>query len=450
MAKKRLNKKVALIGSVIFIILVLGATAAILYLSRDPEKFAKDGDEALLAKNYETAERCYLKARGLSKNDPFKMQMLFKLVDLFIQTDKWRNVVGCWNEILRIDPNDVKSRYGRLKYFYIMADNGATGVWQEIDSQATQLIELAERENLLAEDVNKWETPGLPESLPTARMVGVYAYLTRGRALIERAKQGAVTDPEESLARATDDLKKVLELDPNNVDAYWYLAQAVTERGEVYASRGDIEGRTKSLEQAKELLEQPVKSTSNNLQAHVNLLLMKPAFAQLTDREQLQTLEPEYLSLVEKFPSDAKAYAALAAFYMSLGYKSFDKAILQIEKAIDLNKENVGYITTAAGLYYRKFSIFGGKEALYKAVKLAEDALKLPDAQDTKGPKRAANIRNRAWLFSFLAHCYIEQLLYPCEIRTEAQTKEWLANAERAVHGIEQIYGSGEEPMVIR
>ena len=51
MSKKRLNKKVALIGSVVFVLLVLLTIGVVLRLSRDPEKFIKDADEAMLAKD---------------------------------------------------------------------------------------------------------------------------------------------------------------------------------------------------------------------------------------------------------------------------------------------------------------------------------------------------------------------------------------------------------------
>jgi len=49
MAKKRLNKKVALIGSVVFVFLVLAVIGVILRLSQTPEKFIKDGDAAMKA-----------------------------------------------------------------------------------------------------------------------------------------------------------------------------------------------------------------------------------------------------------------------------------------------------------------------------------------------------------------------------------------------------------------
>ncbi len=449
MAKKRLNKKVALVGFIIFIVFALGGIAAILYFSRDPEKYVKDGDAAFAAKDYETATYCYLKARALSKSDEFRVQMLFKLADLYIETDKWRNVIGCWNEIIRLDTKNIKAYYGRLKYFYTMADSGAANFWQDVDEQASQFIELVEDQDLLNEQTSKWETFGLSASTIDTDRLGPYLYIVRGRALLERAKRGAVTDPEELISRSVGDLEKVLELDANSVDAYWYLAQAYVARGNIYASRGDIEGKNKDLEQAKELLERSV-NTIGTLQSRINLLAMTPHIAQINDREQLKTLEPQYLALVEKFSSDAKAYSALAGFYASLGYRGLDKAIAQITKAIDLDKENVGYAITAAGLYYQKFSMYGEKESLHNALEIAKQALQLPGAQETKGPQQRTNKINRIVLNSFLASSYIEQILNPSEDRTDAQKQELMANAEQAVHEIEQLYGSGEEPVVIK
>ena len=52
MAKRRLNKKVAALGSMVFLLLVLMAIVTILHLSRDPDKFIQDGDTAWLAKDY--------------------------------------------------------------------------------------------------------------------------------------------------------------------------------------------------------------------------------------------------------------------------------------------------------------------------------------------------------------------------------------------------------------
>ncbi|MCX5637639.1 MAG: hypothetical protein NTX52_08105 [Planctomycetota bacterium] len=104
MAKRRLNKKVALVGSVIFILVALGTILAILYFSRDPEKFVAEGDAAWQAKDYKRAEHSYHKARSLARNDALRKEILYKLVDMYIETGEWRFVRGCWEEIINIDP----------------------------------------------------------------------------------------------------------------------------------------------------------------------------------------------------------------------------------------------------------------------------------------------------------------------------------------------------------
>ena len=463
MAKRRLNKKIALIGSVVFVFFVLGAILLFLYLSRDPEKFIKDGnaavkaaheaiDEQIKEEHYKTAERNYHKAHSLAKTDSLKVAMLFKLVDMYIETDQWRNVLGCWNKIIQIDPKNIKARLGKLKYFYIMADSAGSQVWQwqEVESQASEFIEVVESMGLLMEDTAKWESLGMQESGAGMERMGPYLYRLRGRALLEITRLGAVTDPDASLLRAIDDLEKARELEPANVDTYRYLAQAIITKGEILASKGNLEERDKTGKQAKELLEQAVEVVAADVRAHINLLTMKSMLAQVGGAEQIQSLEPEYLSLVEKFDSSAQAFSALAGFYSRLGHKYLDKAIEAVEKAVELDSESTAYTINAANLHYQRFSIYGQKPDIYKAIEVAKNALALPDAQDKPGPRQGANRMNRISLYLFLANCYIEQVLEPCEVRTEAESKEWLADAEQVVHEVEQLFGSGEDPHVVK
>jgi tetratricopeptide (TPR) repeat protein len=463
MARRRLNKKVALIGSVVFVFLILGAILLFLYLSRDPQKFIKDGDAALMAareatdkeikeKEYKRAEHSYHKARSLAKTDSLKIEMLFKLVDMYMETDQWRNVLGCWNMIVQIDPKNIKARFGRLQFVYIMADGTVNqlGQWQEVESQASEFIEVVENMGLLMEDTAKWEYPEMQETGAGMERLGPYLYQRRGRTLLEIARLGAVTDPNASLSKAVDDLEKARELEPNNVDIYRYLAQALITKGEILASKGDIEGRDENRKRAVELLEQAVGVAAADVRAHISLLAMKSMLAQAGGREQIQSLEPEYLSLVKKFDSSAQAFSALAGFYLRLGHKYLDKAVEAFEKAVELDRESVASAINVANLHYQRFSIHGQKPDIYKAIEVAKNALTLPGVQDKPGPRQGANRMNRGSLYLFLANCYIEQVLEPCEVRTEAESKKWLADAEQMVHEIEQLFGSGEDPHVVK
>lgn len=125
MARKQLNKKVALIGSAAFVLLVLAAIAVFLRLTQKPDEFIKDGDAALLVEDYNEAVRGYNKAIGLAKTDSLRKVLHFKLADVYIETDEWPKVLGHWSAIVQIDPKNTKARFGRLKYYYIIADRQA-------------------------------------------------------------------------------------------------------------------------------------------------------------------------------------------------------------------------------------------------------------------------------------------------------------------------------------
>jgi tetratricopeptide (TPR) repeat protein len=471
MAKKRLNKKVAIIGSIVFLLFVLAIMAVFFHLDRDPDKFIKDGDAAWLAKDYQKAQRDYLKAHRFAKTGSLRKEILFKLADVYIQTGQWSKVRGCWEQIINIDPENIEARLGRLKYIYIVADSYAglgrsvSGAWQEVQSQTAELIKVIEDKGLLMSDKAEWEPSlGIQEDKlqhATSQHIGPYLYLLRGRAAFELVKMGAVTTPDELLDHAISDLEKVKELDPNNVDAYSYLAQAAIEKGEILASRGNLQERDKAAKQANELLQRAVKVADNVPKAHTNLLTRK-----LTPlggdsklkKEQIKSLEPEFLLLVNKFSSSSEAFATLSRFYSIYSLYSdrqqslaiLDKAIKAAEKAIELDKDNVAYAINAENLYYRKSSVYGQKSEIRKAIEIAKNAVELPGAQDTLGPRSFANRMNRFLLYSFLAKCYIEQILEPSEEATESQIELWLADAEQAVHEIEQIFGSGEDPQVAK
>jgi tetratricopeptide (TPR) repeat protein len=470
--RKRLNKKVALTGSVVFLIVVFVIVAAILYWSRDPEKFIEDGNAALKVKDYEAAERYYRKAYSLAKPGSQRVDILFKLADIYMKNDQWPKVRGCWEQIINIDTENVRARLGRLRYIYIVGDTYVNSgrhistIWQDIHTQAAELLDIVEKADLLDEEREKWEPSfGLQETesqRDDGQRLGPYLFLIRGRAAYELARMGAVTLPGEWLTKATEDLEKVLELDPANVDAYIYLAATIVEEGELLALRGSVEERERAASGASELLEKAVEAAGSEPRSHINLLSRKLSLARSGDptqtRENVAALEPEYLALVNRFNSSAKAFAALSGFYSiysvysgpQRGLENLNKAIEAIERAVELAPEDVGYAINAAKLVYQRFSVYGQKPAIQKAIDIARKALDHRDVQDTAGPRSYANMINRFTLYSFLAHCYIEQIVDPKELKTDSEISALLKDAEQSVHEIEQIFGSGEDPQVIK
>jgi len=471
MAKRRLNKKVAFIGSAVFIFLTLAVIAIVLYLSRDADKFIADGDAAFAAKDYIVAEQNYNKARGLAKSDSLRVELLFKLVDMYIEQDEWPKVLGCWNRIVQVEPENFQARFKRLCYFYVVADSGAGMLWQEVQSQASEFIDLAQEQGLAEQDTAVWQSEWM-QQIPERSKIGMekldaYLYMARGRARLEMARLGSVTDIEAMLDEAVGDLEMAREKQPDNPITYQYLASVAISRGELLASKGDIEGKEKAAERAEQYLAEAIESYPENVEAHINLLVMKPLIMSMRDaaltQERIEQLEPEYEQLIGKFDSSAQAYAAMAGFYSMLKSEKLDQAIEKIEKAVTLDPDEISFVITATNLYYRKFSIDGEQPKLNEAIEMAQRALDMEGAKETKGPLKWTNRRNHLRLCEFLAKCYLGQVfddyifVYDDKISqaglaesSKPSREELIAKAEKIIYDIGQIYGSGDMPEVVK
>ena len=473
MVRRRLNKKVALIGSAVFIIFALGAILVIFQFNRDPQEFIKDGEAALQAahettdekikeQDYDRAERSFRSAYGRAKNDTLRQEILFKMVDMYLETQKWPFIVSCWDEIIRVNPDNVKARYDRLRYYQILGDSGINGVWQEVCDQVSDLLEIAENQELLMEDTTQWDVHGIEQKEYKNPYLGPYLFLLRGRALLEMASTGAATNRDEVITEAINDLEMARKLDQSNIDVYWYLARAVVTQGEINALKGSFEERQKAFQEALTLLEQAVEIEGNNPRAQINLLNLKLLLARNNNQgilnEQIKSLETEYKSLLDKFNSEAEVFAAASNFYSiyslysgpNISLKNLNNAIETSEKAMELDTENVIYGINSSDLYYRRFSIYKNNADMQKAVEIATKTLILLDAQDVPGPRSMVRKNQRFVLNAFLANCYIEQILQSSSQKSSSDITDLTYEAEKAVHEIEMIVGSNEEPLVIK
>ena len=474
MAKKRLNRKVALIGFVVFVFAGIAAIAAFLYLSGDPRKFIKDGDTAIASARqatdkdqrkslYTEAELKYKKAYGRSKTDELKVVAIYHLVDVYIETEEWRDVLGCWNKIVRLDPKDIKARYDRLKYSYIIAQTSPGPIWQEIATQASEFIDIIEKPGaspeLATTDTSKLDIEALRQSGEPEHKLGPYLHLIRGIANLTTAQLGLVTNREETVKQAVADLEKVKQLEPANPDIYLYLAQAAVFKGNQETTKGDFEARDRGQNEAIEVLKEGIKATNDAEKANINLLTMKHSFsfAQASDdladqKKQILKMEPEYLALATNFSSNAETLSAIANFYSDyrLGPTYLDKAIDAMEKAISIDKNDVDYAVGAASLYSRRYNIRKQPADMAKIIDLAKNALLLPDAQNATGPRSQVIKMNQLRLHSVLAYNYIDQILDATKPLGESEGQQLLSNARQELHEIEQIYGSGDDPQVIK
>lgn len=472
MAIRRLNRKVAFIGFTVVALALLAVIAVVLYLGQDPQEYIRDAETAIQtarsATDEQTKEEYYKKAgRSLrdaydrAATDDLREEILSKLLDMYVETNEWNFILGCWEGLIKVNPNNAKARYGRIQYLYVLCDSGDHRYWPQVQEQATEFLRIAEKEELLAEERNQWQLPGMEAEVPGPKRLGPYLYFVRGRAAFELARLGAVTDKDESLDKAVADLEKARGLEPENIDPYLFLGRVAVTKGDIMAARGSTEQRNKAAEQAVKLLEEAVKVADDDPRAHTNLLSLKLAIAGGTSaeamKERLKTIEPQYLSLLDRFGSSAQAFAAASDFYRvyaiyegsRLGAGHLDRAIETAKQSIALDKENVPYSIDLANLHYRRFSVYGKAPDMDSAIDVATTALKLPGAQDAAGPRRQIHKNNRYNLFSLLATCYIERITDAGGQVAESDLQTWMGGAEKAVHEIEQLVGSSEDPRVV-
>ncbi len=80
-----------------------------------------------------------------------------------------------------------------LDYFYEAADSGNSRVWQMVDENSSELLEIMEEKQLEADP---------------------HVVIANGRALLEIAGMGETTDRESALAEAIEQLEKAKLLSP--------------------------------------------------------------------------------------------------------------------------------------------------------------------------------------------------------------------------------------------
>ena len=419
---KRLNKKVAIIGSIVLAMLIMAAIVVMLKLSRNPEKYLADARAAasLTEPDYKTAEKAYKQAFGYTKGKEGKIDILFELADMYLGMNEWAKVYGCWNQIINYDPQNTKARLAMLDYSYQLAISGNWNIWKDIESNVSELID---------------------KELDTSPRI----YRIKGQALLELVRHGQATDKEAGIDKAIEILQNTVQQEANNVDVYQYLADAIILKGQILAAKGVLNADVNARQEAIKVLLKGIANLPNEPKAYINLYGVKLAQAG-QDAEALKQIETDIVKLTEKFKDSPLPYFAVVQLY-SKDPKTMEKAIAAAEKAKQLDSNNVNYSLTLADLYYRRYSISRSEADFQKAMAIATAALSLPDSLDVKGPNARISFINRYSLHTFLANCSIEKAI--ASAGDTAEKTKWLEKAEQEVYELDQLLGSAENPYAI-
>lgn len=419
---KRLNKKVAIIGSLVLAMLIMAAIVVMLKLSRNPEKYLVDARAAtsLAEPDFKVAEKSYRLAFIYTKDKQGKIDILFELADMYLGVNEWPKVYGCWNQIINLDTQNTKARLAMLDYSYQLAISGNWNIWKDIESNVSELID---------------------KKLDTSPRI----YRIKGQALLELVRHGQATDKETGINSAIEVLQNSIQQEANNVDVYQYLADAINLKGRILAAKGVLNADVNARQEAIKILLKGVGNLPNEPKAYINLYGAKLDQAG-QDAEVSKQIESDILNLTEKFKDSPLPYFAVVQLY-SKNSKNIEKAIVAAEKAKQLDSNNVNYVLTLADLHYRRYSISKSEADFQKAIDIATGALSLPGSLKLSGPRARISFINRYSLHTFLANCFIEKAVASAD--QMAEKTKWLGRAEQEVHELDQLLGSADNPYVI-
>jgi len=449
MAKRRLNKKVAVLGMAVLVLLLVAAAFMYTKTRKNPQKLLAQAQmqfqaiETMLERYHaastggptEQSEKLlregqdayvamlnmYRQAAGSARNDDFRIEVLFSLADADLRhnafhTPDWGRAMRSWNQIVTLRPGNLKARKSLLQFYYDSADSGQRGAWPHVKEHTN---EIALQPEVPADD-------------------RVYARKAAARADLEMASAGEVPNPLDTADKAIAQFQSLLEEFPGDVELSRYLSNAIMLKGHLRESI-DRDAPDRAFEQALAVLEQAVNAAPQDVNAHVNLLNLKLAGAR-GQTDEIKALEPRFDALIAAFPASAEAHAARSTFFQVSD--QFDDALAAIARAVQLDTQSVNYAASLAALYYRKASIEKNNDLLRQAIETAEAALTLPDAQDVQGPRRQTFMQNRAALHAFLARISIEQALEAKQTGADAQHQAWVEKTSVSVSQLMHIFGS--------
>lgn len=453
---KRLNKKVALIGSlllvvVLFVVIILG-----LRYRKDPLEYISDAEELLakittevesaiasnnyseekqkaISTQYGLVDGNYKKAYGCAKDVNHKVEIYFALAELHkidnaFHPTNWRALLACWKGIIDIAPKNIDARMKLLKYYYESGDSyskvargDSNPAWKTVETTATDLINIS-------------KNTGTEEDSLVLKM--------KARAMLETVTSGLITNAEKTAEDVIAELRHLQQLSPSDADVYIYLARAHWEMGILLDTRTVPNALEKARDAQYAALTEGLDLVEDRAKIESALLNLKTTQASIiankpTRIQKMKELQVEYEELARANNTNAEVYTALAVFYMA--DNSLSNAIKAMEKAMSLDEENVLYARMVANFYYNDFSINKNEQSLRTAIKISEKASTLPDAQIKTGPRAQQGRVNYYSLLSLQAKLQTERAIWANEMGNEEEKNHAISEMELLIHDIKQF-----------
>ena len=433
---KKLNKKVAIIGIVLLVLMMVAGSGLLIYrhIRRDPDRALKLHQQALEAGDYVEAESQLGRAYVFGKSDEDKAQRLFELAEFhLIQNDQheanWGKAMQCWNMIItNVDTQNIPARRKLLDFYYQAADAGDGRAWKNVNDNTTELLETLNRQG----------------TEPDTFLLTAHA-----RSLLAIAQRGETTDRRGPLNESMEILSDLLEKEPGNEEFYKLMADATTVEGELDALGGVVGAAQKAQEKAIGILETAIEQADDKATATADLILYKMQTMQ-NDPNSLETIRAEIAERSKQVQPNDKLWLVTSVVYETPGKMpaeaEINRAIEAIRQAHELKPEDFEYTLRLARLMYRKGHAFDDSAALDDAQQIAEGALSLEEIKDVPGPMQGRNLGYRFALNTFLADLYLENALAAQKAGNDADLQASLQKAQPRVKEILDTLGATDNP----
>ncbi|MGE4285928.1 MAG: tetratricopeptide repeat protein [Phycisphaerae bacterium] len=444
MAKKvkkglKLNWKVAVIGVLVLGFIGMGAAFFWYKSNRDPQKYIVLAEKSLESRDYRQADSNYRKAFELSGHLD-QIDILFKLADIAMIDDpgdpeagiepkeaEWRKAIGHFDKITALDPKNIDARLKILTYSYDIADLGRTEAWDRVKQISDELIVLYDEKG---------------------RDVTSYVIRARGRASLEMAIAGTSVDIQKDIDDARKFIGMLLEMEPDNYEALWYLAHTEILQGEIRNNQGILGAREEGIKTAEAIIQESIDLHSDNPDAYINMLKLRilSSGSGKTSADVKAAIIEEYELIKSKFPDNHESDYIMSAFY-SRTPLDVDTALKVVNAAVEAAPDNYDYLFRASTIYLLKYTLEDETgDYLDKAIQLALQASKLPEAQETTGPRQARNANNIYILNNLLANCYSKKAQH-----SEGDAKQKaLADLQGCIAALKKIVLVDENPVLIK
>ncbi|MHC4551388.1 MAG: tetratricopeptide repeat protein [Planctomycetota bacterium] len=435
---KKLNKKVAIIG-IVLLLMIIGAGVGLLVarsIKRNPDRALAKAQQALEVGDYETAEQEFRKSVGYAKTDQYKIERLFDLAEFaLIQNDQhdadWTLARGCWNEVTKLDIKNLPARRQLLDFFLQTAEAGDNRLWKTIHEYTSEIIEVLDKQGT---------EPDLKLST------------THAKAILSMAQRGDTPNRKELLTKSIALLEQLLDKNATDESLYQLRAEAALLQGNLNELAGIRNATETANTEALNWLEAGIEQADDKAAATAILW---------TYKLQTSPADPNTINQLRAgIEAAAKTAGTNEAFniLISRAYSErqgntspladTNRAIEAIRQAREMDLENVEYILRMATLLYRKGSAFDDPDSIADAITVAEEALTLPGTQDTPGPLNGRNQSYRYLINTFLANTYLEKAYAAMDEENDVQVKEWTEKARPRVKEINDYLKTADNPVV--